>query len=148
MYFAHGIGGWCGSVLIDEPLFIYRIYGSNIYSQRAQLHRSLPYQPGASGDSNDKAKAFVIDQLIGRCDRFTQNLLFKLNLVALLFRLNGAEADANLPRWARAISAAHRLVLHFDAFAAQFGTPATKLVMILSGVPWPLVWRAGRGSLN
>ncbi|MGO9007990.1 MAG: glycosyltransferase family 2 protein [Beijerinckiaceae bacterium] len=148
MYFAHGIGGWCGSVLIDEPLFIYRIHGSNIYSQRAQLNRTLNYRPGASGDSNDKAKALVVDQLVGRSGRFGQHLLFKLNLIALLIRLNGKEADTDLPRWARRSRVAHRLVIHFDPFAAEFGRLVTKVLMFLFGVPWPLIRRAGHAKVG
>lgn len=72
MYFAHGLGGWCGSILIDEPVFIYRLHGSNIFSQTAQLHHTLNYQPGGSGDYNDKAIALIVDQLISHSERFSQ----------------------------------------------------------------------------
>ncbi|MGP0060203.1 MAG: glycosyltransferase family 2 protein [Beijerinckiaceae bacterium] len=143
MYFAHGIGGWCGSVLIDEPLFVYRIHGSNSLTLRAQLNRSLSYQPGTSGDSNDKAIAMLVDQFVSRSGRFGQNLLFKLNLIALIIRLNGKETDMDLPRWAKRSSVANRLVVHFDSFAATFGRFTTKVLMFLFGVPWPLIRRAG-----
>jgi glycosyltransferase involved in cell wall biosynthesis len=143
MYLAHGIGGWCGSVLIDEPLFVYRIHGSNSVTQRAQLNRALSYRPGTSSDNNDKAIALLVDQFVSRGGRFGQNLLFKLNLVALLFRLNGKEADRDLPRWAQRSSVAHSLAVHFDAFSAAFGSWTTKILMLLFGVPWHVIRRAG-----
>ena len=39
MYFAHGIGALCGSVLIDEPLFVYRI------PWRQYLFEARPIEP-------------------------------------------------------------------------------------------------------
>lgn len=146
MYFAHGIGGWCGSVLIDEPLFIYRLHGSNLFSQTAQLHHVLNYKPGGSGDYITQAKALIIDQLISRCARFSPNLLFKLHLIGLLFGLDAKETDRDLPRWAKRSCTAHRLVMHFDHFAAQFGTLTTRLLMLIFGVPLPVIWRCGRND--
>ncbi|MGA3301817.1 MAG: glycosyltransferase family 2 protein [Methylovirgula sp.] len=134
-YFAHGIGGWCGSVLIDEPVFIYRLHGSNLFSQTAQLHNTLNYQPGGSGDHNDHAIALIIDQLIYHSERFSQNLLFKLYLLILLFRLDRKENDRTLPRWAARSCVAHGLVTHFDRFSAQLGRPITFLFMTLFRVP-------------
>jgi glycosyltransferase involved in cell wall biosynthesis len=146
MYFAQGIGGWCGSVLIDEPVFIYRLHGSNLFSQTAQLNRTLNYVPGGSGDYIDQAKALIVDQLIRRCARFSQNLLFKLYLIGLLFGLDTKEADQDLPRWAKRSSVAHRLVVHYEHFAAQFGHLTTRLMMLLFRVPLPVIWRCGRSD--
>lgn len=146
MYFAHGIGGWCGSILIDAPLFIYRLHGSNLFSQTAQLHNVLNYKPGGSGDYIHQAKALIIDQLIRHCARFSSNFLFKLHLIGLLFGLDTQETNQDLPRWAKRSCTAHRLVMHFDHFAAQFGALTTRLLMLLFGVPWPVIWRCGRGA--
>ena len=146
MYFAHGIGGWCGSALIDEPLFIYRLHGSNLFSQMAQLHNALNYKPGGSGDYINDAKVLIIDQLVSRCGRFAQNLLLKLHLIGLLFGLNTKETAPDLPRWAKRSCAAHRLVMHFDHFAAQFGDPTTRLLMLFFGVPLPVIWHCGRND--
>jgi hypothetical protein len=139
MYFAHGIGGWCGSALIDEPVFIYRMHGSNIFSQTAQLHHTLNYQPGGSGDYNDKAIAAIIGQLISHCERFSQNLLFKLHLVVLLLKLDRKEIDPNLPRWARRSCVAHRLVLHFDHVAQHLGRRLTLVLMAIFRVPLKII---------
>jgi glycosyltransferase involved in cell wall biosynthesis len=145
MYFAHGIGAWCGSILIDEPVFIYRLHGSNLFSQTAQLHHTLNYCAGGSGDYNDAAKALIVDQLISHCERFSQNLLFKLHLVVMLFGLNIRQKDETLPRWAKRSSVAHRLVLYFDQFASRFGRRTTRLLMMLFGVPLAVIWRCGSG---
>jgi glycosyltransferase involved in cell wall biosynthesis len=135
MYFAHGIGGWCGSILIDEPVFIYRLHGSNLFSQTAQLQNKLNYQPGGSGDYNDAALGLIVDQFVSHCERFSQNLLLKIHLIMLLFGLNGAEGDQRLPCWAKRSRSAHRLVMHFDRFAARFGRPLTYLLMAIFRVP-------------
>lgn len=134
-YFAHGIGGWCGSILIDEPVFIYRLHGSNLFSQTAQLKNTLNYQPGGSADHVDQAFALVIDQMISHCERFSQNLLFKLYLLILMIRMDQKEVDSTLPRWAARSCVAHRLVMHFDRFSARLGRPITLLFMALFRVP-------------
>jgi glycosyltransferase involved in cell wall biosynthesis len=144
MFYALGIGSWCGSVLIDEPLFIYRIHGSNIFTQRAQLNRTLCYQPHAGGDNNVNARALIVDQLVNRCERFSPHLLFSINHLVLLFRLNGRESDETLPGWAKQSSLAYRLYTNYDNFAAHYGRVLTKTLMLLFGVPWRLIWSAGR----
>lgn len=140
MYFAHGIGGWCGSILIDEPVFIYRLHGTNLFSQTAQLHNKLNYQPGGSGDYNDAAIAMIIDHLVSHCERFSQNLLLKLHLVVLLIGLNGKEQERSIAAWAKRSSAARRLVMHCDHFAKHLGWPLTILMMVLFRVPFGVIW--------
>lgn len=144
MYFAHGLGGWCGSILIDEPVFIYRLHGSNIFSQTAQLHHTLNYQPGGSGDYNDKAIAVIVDQLVSHSERFSQNLLLRLHLIALLFGLSVGEADPDLPQWAKRSCVAYRLVMHAERFAANMGPRLTYLLMAIFGVPWSVIWDCRR----
>ena len=109
MYFGHAIGALSGSALIDEPVFAYRIHGGNIYTQRAQLDRTLCFKPGSHGDSNDQARLVILDQLVEKADRFAPNIWLKLNLVVLLILLDRGECVSALPRWrspARALRAA------------------------------------------
>lgn len=146
MYFARGIGALCGSVLIDEPLFVYRFHGGNIYSQRAQLNRTVCYTPGGLGDSNDRARMVLIDQLVTRAERFTQTPGLKLNFVALLFRLDFRDVDRDQPSWVRRSRVASRLVAHFDSVAPILGRTTTKLLMVVFGVPLRLIWAAGGTS--
>jgi hypothetical protein len=148
LYFAHGIGGLCGSVLIDEPLFIYRFHGSNIYSQRAQLNRTLCYTPGCEGDSNDLARMALIDQFITQIERFTQTFGLKVNLVILLFRLDCKDIDASQPRWARRSRVASGLVAHFDKVASVLGSAMTKCLMLCFRVPLRHIWAAGRNAAS
>lgn len=146
LYFAHGISGLCGSVLIDEPLFVYRFHGGNIYSQRAQLNRTLCYTPGGNGDSNDLARMLLIDQLITKIERFTQTAGLKLNFVILLSRLDCKDIDSSRPRWARRSRVAANLVTHFDKVASVLGSARTKCLMLRFRVPLRLIWAAGRNT--
>ncbi len=134
MYFGHAIGALCGSALIDEPVFAYRIHGANIYTQRAQLDRTLCFRPGGGGDSNDHARLLIIDQLVAQAARFAPNIWLKLNLVALLILLDKGEHDPRLPRWQRRSRLARRLAGQ-GAFAATMGPWLTGFLKLWSGVP-------------
>ena len=135
MYFGHAIGALSGSALIDEPVFAYRIHGGNIYTQRAQLDRTLCFRPGSGGDSNDQARLVITDQLVAEPERFAPNIWLKLNLIALLVRLDRGERDPALPRWQRRSRLARCLVENGDALAAHLGRPLTLLLKLWSGVP-------------
>ncbi len=145
VYFAQGIGSWCGSILIDDPVFIYRIHGSNMFSQSAQLQNVLSYNPSGSGDRYDRAIALIIDQLICHSERFSQTRLFKLYLLLLLFKLDRKEVDRKLPRWARRSCVAYRLAMHFDRFSSQLGRPITFLFMALFRVPVKVIRECAAG---
>ena len=135
MYFGHAIGALCGSALIDEPVFAYRIHGGNIYTQRAQLDRTLAFRPGNSGDSNDKARLAIIDHLAAEPARFAPNVWLRLNLVALLVRLDHGDRDPTLPRWARHSRLAQRLVADDGPLRETLGRGLVLALKIWSGVP-------------
>lgn len=143
-YFAQGVSGWCGSALIDEPVFVYRLHGSNIFSQRAQLNRTLSYHTIKGGDAVAKAQALVVDQFVSRSARFAHNFDTRMIIIGLLYRLNGRETDPTLPRWAKRSSVAHRIYMHFDSFAGHFGAWTTRALMVFFGVPLLLTLRARR----
>ena len=129
LYFAFGCSGLSGSVLIDAPLFAYRVHGGNIYTARAQLDRTLNFTPGGHGDSNVRAQLYLIDHLVTRAARFTPNLILKLNLVALLFKVDRRDVDASLPRWARGSRAAQAIARDYSGFAAALGPGLARLVL-------------------
>lgn len=131
MYFGHAIGALCGSALIDEPVFAYRIHGSNIYTQRAQLDRTLCFKPGGGGDSNDQARLVIIDQLVEKADRFAPNIWLKLNLFALLILLDRRERDAGRRR-ARLASC---LATHGPALTRVLGRPLVTLLKVWTWLP-------------
>lgn len=136
MYFGHAIGALSGSALIDEPVFAYRIHGGNIYTQRAQLDRTLNFKPGSSGDSNARARLLIIDHLVAEARRFAPNIWLRLNLVGLLARLDVADPDPALPRWRRRSRLAGRIVRDSDALSAALGPWLTRVLKLWSGVPF------------
>ena len=127
LYFAFGCGGLSGSVLIDEPLFAYRIHGGNIFTARAQLDFTLNFTPGGHGDSNSKAQLYLVDHLVGRAARFTPNLLLRLHFLLLLFKVDRADLDPTLPRWARRSRAAQAIARDYDGFAQALGPLLARL---------------------
>ena len=135
MYFGHAIGALCGSALIDEPVFAYRIHGGNIYSQRAQLDRTLCFRPGGHGDSNDRARLVIIDQLVEKAARFAPNFWLKLNLFALLVLLDRGERDPALPRWRRRSRLAACLATNGAELGRTLGWPLTTALKLCSGLP-------------
>jgi hypothetical protein len=146
-YFAHGVGAWCGSILIDEPLFIYRIHHTNVFSRSVQLNNVLNFDPRGPGDYNAKAKLALTGQFIRHCARFSHGqILRKVQLAAVLFRFNGMDEDPSRPPWARRSYVARHLVEHRDRMAAEFGKPATYLLMLAFGVPLSVIWRCWQPS--
>ena len=135
MYFGHAIGALCGSALIDEPVFAYRIHGANIYSQRAQLDRTLCFRPGSHGDSNDQARKVILDQLVDKADRFAPNIWLKLNLFALLLKLDRGERDPALPRWRRRSRLASCLAEKGAELTRVLGRPLVTVLKLWSGLP-------------
>lgn len=130
MYFAHAIGALSGSALIDEPLFAYRIHGGNIYTQRAQLDRTLPFVPGGSGDSNARARLFIVDHLVAAAPRFAPNVWLRLYLAWLLVRLDLRDPDA--PGWRRS-RLAGALVTHEAVARKTLGPALFGLLRLWSG---------------
>ncbi|WP_158304348.1 glycosyltransferase family 2 protein [Beijerinckia indica] len=143
MYFALGISALCGSVLIDEPVFAYRIHGNNIFTRHAQLNRILCYDPGGSGDSNDQAKRFLVDHLVIHAKRFTQNTWLRLNFVLLLARLDQIDPDPSLPRWAARSRLAQRLVEHYSELEPILGFWKLRAMLLYKRVPLSIIFGLG-----
>lgn len=139
MYFAHAIGALCGSALIDEPVFAYRIHGGNIYSRHAQLERTLAYRPGSSGDSNNRARLFIVDHLVRNADRFAPNLLLKLNLVALLLRLDIGDPTPGLPAPERRSRLRAAIRRDDGALRETLGPLLFGVLSLASRVPYPRI---------
>ncbi len=133
LYFAFGCSGLSGSVLIDEPLFAYRIHGGNIFTAHAQLDRTLNFTVGGSGDSNVKAQLYLVDQLVEQARRFTPNIFLRLNLCALIARVDHADIDPGLPGWARRSRAAGAIARNWDGFSRTVGVLPARLLLVLRG---------------
>lgn len=141
MYFARAINALCGSVIIDEPVFIYRIHGANVFSRQPQLNRFLGFEVGGSGDNNHKAKLLLVDHLVAKAGRFCQNDLLRLNYIALLHRLDCRDGDPSLPRWQRRSRVAARLAESFRDVAAAVGRNTALLLMLWFRVPLGVIAR-------
>lgn len=139
MYFAHAIGALNGSALIDEPVFAYRIHGDNIYSRHPQLERTLAYRPGSAGDSNNRARLFIIDHLVRNAARFAPNLLLKLNLVALLLRLDVGDPTPGLPAARRRSRLRGALARDGGPLRATLGPWLFGVVNLVSWLPYPRI---------
>ena len=132
LYFAFGCSGLSGSVIIDEPLFAYRIHGGNIYTARAQLDRTLNFTIGGHGDSNVKAQLYLVDHLVEKALRFTPNFILKLHFLALLWKVDRGDLDRQLPGWARRSRAAQAIVRNYPVFAAAVGPRLARLALIVA----------------
>jgi hypothetical protein len=144
MYFARAINALCGSVIIDEPVFIYRFHGANIFSRQPQLNRFLGFEAGGSGDNNHKAKQLLVDHLVAKAERFCQNTLLRLNFAALLVRLDCRNEDSRLPPWQQRSRAAARLAESYQGVAAAIGPKMAKLLMLWFRVPLRVIASAAR----
>lgn len=141
IYFCLGVNAVSGSVLIDKAVAVYRLHGGNIYSRRPQLNHVLCYEPGGAGDSNALAKAFLIDHLIERADRFVGLGWTKVDYARLLWRLDCENPDRAAPPWARRSRLAAGLVTYFKSFAQVLGPLHAKILMLLRRVPWTEIRR-------
>jgi glycosyltransferase involved in cell wall biosynthesis len=130
LYFAFGTSGLSGSVIIDEPVFAYRVHGGNIFTARAQLDRTLNFTVGGNGDSNIKAQLFLLDHLVQKAQRFATNVALKANLVAFLHRFDHNDPQPGLPRWAARSRAAQAIVRDFENFAQCVGHRPARLFLI------------------
>jgi glycosyltransferase involved in cell wall biosynthesis len=144
LYFCVGINAVSGSVLIDRPVAVYRLHGGNTYSQRPQLNNVLCYQPGCAGDSNEKARAALVDQFVERADRFIGRGWLWIEFLWLLFRLDCKNPDpckAHWERWSRASAA---LVKNYDSISRIAGEWPVKVWLALHLVPPKVIFRMER----
>lgn len=146
MYFAKGISALCGSVLIDEPVFSYRIHGGNIFSRHAQLDRVLCYEPGGAGDNNDRAVLYLIDHLVANAAKFIGNEGLRWNFLALLYKLDIADQTIGLPSWAKNSRLAQQLVLRYESIAPLLGQRIVKLLLVWLRVPLSVIYRLRAGN--
>jgi glycosyltransferase involved in cell wall biosynthesis len=144
LYFCLGINAVSGSVLIDEAVAVYRLHGSNIYSQRPQLNRVLCYEEGGSGDSNAQARAVLVDHLVEQAGRFVGRGWYWLHFLSLLRQLDCASPDPGAVPWVRKSRAAAALVKNYDKIAPLFGTRSLKAWLALRFVPLKVIARLGK----
>jgi glycosyltransferase involved in cell wall biosynthesis len=145
MYFAHAIGALYGSVLIDAPVFIYRIHGGNEFSRHPQLNRCKAYD-GSSNNNNAYALQLLTDHLVGKIDRFYQSSRSPLDYFHALKQLDQRDPDPKLPAWRRRSRVAGRLVDGYADVAAAIGRRKAWGLMLWFGVPPMLIAQTAKRS--
>lgn len=73
LYLVLGVNGLCGSILIDAPLFAYRIHGSNVFSKGAQIVGKLAYDLTRSTGDLNLAHCLLIERVLGNIRLFIQH---------------------------------------------------------------------------
>lgn len=145
MYFACAIGALCGSAIIDEPVFIYRLHGANVFSRRPQLNHCNGVDIGGIGDQNHQSYLLAVDHLVANARRFCASGPFRAHYAALLMRVDCRDEDRNLPRWQRRSRAARRIIEHYPSVAAALGTGLTLALLFWFRVPLGVIAAAVRG---
>lgn len=144
LYFCLGINAVSGSVLIDVPVAVYRLHGGNVYSQRPQLNHVFCYQPGGSGDSNERARAALADHLIAQADRFVGRGWVWIEFLWLLWWMDCRNPESGGPHWALRSRVAAVLVKNYDLVAPLLGGLAIKAWLALRFVPLKVISGLGR----
>ena len=70
LYLALGINAVSGSILIDEPLFAYRLHGANVFSNRPQLQGVLSFDVRTSTQPARTARRLILEQMVDKIERF------------------------------------------------------------------------------
>ena len=65
-YMLRGVAALCGSVLIDLPLVVYRIYGGNNFVFRAGLHRFNGFKTALWKKNSQICMTSIIDHIVDR----------------------------------------------------------------------------------
>lgn len=123
-----------GSVLIDEAVAVYRIHGRNQFSNRAQLSHVVCYDPSRTSGMDQQARAYVVQHLIERAERFVGRGWDRIDYLRLLRRLDRPNPDGGAP-WSRRSLVAAKLVTGFSELAPLFGRWILLGFLALLGVP-------------
>ena len=119
---ALAVNAVCGSILIDEPVFAYRLHGANVFTSRPQMRGVLCFDVGLSSTPADLAKRLIIDQLTRHVGRFVQDRWRGVAFFDHLRRLDvAAEGGGSF--------AARCVAERFEAVAAVAGRRRTLLFL-------------------
>ena len=148
LYLTIGISALCGSILIDEPLFGYRLHGGNAFSARPQLNGLLSFDPVRTEENGKLAKTLLIDHLVANLERFVQEQWMRNRFMEMLKRLDIANIDAPRPLWQRRSRLASRLVAHADQIVRWVGAANAADMMRQAKVPSWTIWKITKPGSN
>ena len=135
LYLVVGVNAVSGSILIDEPLFGYRVHGSNVFSSRPQLQGFLHFDAKRGAGQAAIARRLVIEQLVSHVARFVQMPYMGWKFFKSLKRLDTRVTDAG--PWRGGSYASREVARHFDDVAEAVGRGQAFLFMLV-GAPWRL----------
>lgn len=120
-YLLRGISALMGSVLIDRPLAVYRLHGTNVFSKHPHLHCVLSYDRGGVRDNDQLGRVMIIDHLIGNAKLMLSKLHAPEHFTGALRALD--EAWPRLPTNVRGCQSylGGKLVAEFDMLARELG---------------------------
>lgn len=121
LFLAVGINAICGSILIDEPLFAYRLHGANVFSNRAQLNGLLNFDVAKTVANANLARRLLIEHFIVQARRFIQEPRQAQDLLRAVRRLDLADSAPHDDIPARGSYAARLLADHFTEASGIFG---------------------------
>jgi glycosyltransferase involved in cell wall biosynthesis len=148
LYFACAINALCGSAIIDEPVFVYRLHGANVFSQQPQLNNCIGFDLSKVGDNNHKSYLLAVDHFVAQAERFSGRGWYRFYYAALLVRVDCKDGDPRLPRWRRRSRAAGRLADSYKSVVAALGLGLTIALMLWFRVPIGIIVSAVRRRIG
>ncbi len=148
LYFACAINALCGSAIIDDPVFIYRLHGGNVFSRQPQLNNCIGFDMSKVGDNNHKSYLLAVDHFVAQAERFSGKGWYRFYYAALLIRVDCKDGDQRLPRWQRRSRVARRLAESHKSVAAALGPALTVLLMLWFRVPIGIIVSAVRRRIG
>ncbi len=144
LYFCLGVNAISGSVLIDKPLAVYRLHGTNQYSRRPQLNNVLPGEPADKAAHDRQARAVLARHLAMRAGRFAGRGWTWIEFLWLLWVMDCPDDRPGMPCWARRSSIAAAIAGNYELLSGLLGARPVKLWLALRGVPLKVILRLKR----
>jgi glycosyltransferase involved in cell wall biosynthesis len=148
LYFCLAVNAICGSVLIDKPLAVYRLHGTNKYSRRPQLNNVLSGEPEGLDNHHAKAKAALARHLAVRAGRFAGRGWTWIEYLWLMWRMDCPGINKEAPRWARRSASAAAIVDNYDSISRLLGKWPVKIWLALRLVPPNIIFGLEKKSKN
>ena len=119
-----------GSILVDEPVFAYRLHGANVFTSRPQLRGVLSFDRRLSGGPADTAKRLILEAFTRHVERFVQERWRGKAFFQHLKRLDVPAEDGGS-------FAARCVVARYEAIVEATGRPRTLLFLAMRGLALP-----------
>ena len=135
LYLAFGINAVSGSILIDEPLFAYRLHGANVFSSKPQLAGFLAFDPKRTAQNTELARRLLVDQLVSRIERFVPQQWLGFAFLQALHHVDVRDGR-------RRSYAATAVARSYGLVTAAVGPWLTLGFLLLKGAPLRVLRRA------